>query len=115
MESLTKILREINRRGTTILLVEQILEVAPALSHRLYVMDQGRIQFEWDARGIARRPRHPAALPGRLAADHRFHLKHHPIGRSSYGPSISPGSFYQGWQFKPARWPCRRAGPKMAA
>ncbi len=40
------ILGEINRRGTTILLVEQMLEVALALSHRLYVMDQGRIQFE---------------------------------------------------------------------
>ena len=46
VESLTEILGEINRRGTTILLVEQILEVALALSHRLYVMDQGRIQFE---------------------------------------------------------------------
>jgi branched-chain amino acid transport system ATP-binding protein len=46
VESLTGILREINRRGTTILLVEQSLEVAMALSHRLYVMDQGRIQFE---------------------------------------------------------------------
>ena len=47
--NLTEILREINRRGTTILLVEQILEVALALSHRLYVMDQGRIQFEGTA------------------------------------------------------------------
>jgi len=46
IESLTSILREINRRGTTILLVEQTLEVALTLSHRLYVMDQGRIQFE---------------------------------------------------------------------
>ena len=46
VRSLTHILREINRRGTTILLVEQTLEVAMALSHRLYVMDQGRIQFE---------------------------------------------------------------------
>jgi branched-chain amino acid transport system ATP-binding protein len=46
VQSLTDILREINRRGTTILLVEQTLEVAMALSHRLYVMDQGRIQFE---------------------------------------------------------------------
>ena len=46
VESLTGILGEINRRGTTILLVEQILEVALTLSHRLYVMDQGRIQFE---------------------------------------------------------------------
>jgi branched-chain amino acid transport system ATP-binding protein len=46
VQSLTAILREINRRGTTILLVEQTLEVALDLSHRLYVMDQGRIQFE---------------------------------------------------------------------
>ena len=46
VQTLTDILREINRRGTTILLVEQTLEVAMALSHRLYVMDQGRIQFE---------------------------------------------------------------------
>ena len=46
VQSLSDILREINRRGTTILLVEQTLEVAMALSHRLYVMDQGRIQFE---------------------------------------------------------------------
>jgi branched-chain amino acid transport system ATP-binding protein len=46
VENLTGILQEANRRGTTILLVEQTLEVALALSHRLYVMDQGRIQFE---------------------------------------------------------------------
>jgi branched-chain amino acid transport system ATP-binding protein len=46
VQGLTEILREINKRGTTILLVEQTLEVAMALSHRLYVMDQGRIQFE---------------------------------------------------------------------
>jgi branched-chain amino acid transport system ATP-binding protein len=46
VENLTQILGEINRRGTTILLVEQMLEVALVLSHRLYVMDQGRIQFE---------------------------------------------------------------------
>jgi branched-chain amino acid transport system ATP-binding protein len=46
VQTLTDILREINKRGTTILLVEQTLEVAMTLSHRLYVMDQGRIQFE---------------------------------------------------------------------
>jgi branched-chain amino acid transport system ATP-binding protein len=45
VQSLTEILRRINKSGTTILLVEQTLEVAMALSHRLYVMDQGRIQF----------------------------------------------------------------------
>ncbi|HXH81495.1 MAG TPA: ABC transporter ATP-binding protein [Candidatus Tectomicrobia bacterium] len=45
VQTLTDILATINRRGTTILLVEQTLEVAMTLSHRLYVMDQGRIQF----------------------------------------------------------------------
>ena len=46
VQNLTEILARINRRGVTLLLVEQTLEVAMALSHRLYVMDQGRIQFE---------------------------------------------------------------------
>ena len=46
VRDLTEILGRINRRGTALLLVEQTLEVALALSHRLYVMDQGRIQFE---------------------------------------------------------------------
>jgi branched-chain amino acid transport system ATP-binding protein len=54
--SLTEILREINRRGTTILLVEQTLEVAMALSHRLYVMDQGRIQFEGTPEALRQDP-----------------------------------------------------------
>ncbi len=35
-----------SQHGTTILLVEQMLEVALALAHRLYVMDQGRTRSE---------------------------------------------------------------------
>jgi branched-chain amino acid transport system ATP-binding protein len=46
VQNLTEILARINQRGTALLLVEQTLEVAMTLSHRLYVMDQGRIQFE---------------------------------------------------------------------
>jgi branched-chain amino acid transport system ATP-binding protein len=46
VQNLTHILAAINRRGTTILLVEQSLEVALALAHRVYVIDQGQIQFE---------------------------------------------------------------------
>ena len=38
------------------LLVEQMLEVALALSHRLYVMDQGRIQFEGTPEALRRDP-----------------------------------------------------------
>jgi branched-chain amino acid transport system ATP-binding protein len=56
VQNLTDILGTINRQGTTILLVEQTLEVAMALSHRLYVMDQGRIQFEGTPDALRRDP-----------------------------------------------------------
>jgi branched-chain amino acid transport system ATP-binding protein len=46
VRNLTEILAAISRAGTTILLVEQTLEVALALAHRVFVMDQGRIQFQ---------------------------------------------------------------------
>jgi branched-chain amino acid transport system ATP-binding protein len=56
VQNLTEILAAINRRGTTILLVEQTLEVALALSHRVYVMDQGQIQFEGTPGQLRRDP-----------------------------------------------------------
>jgi branched-chain amino acid transport system ATP-binding protein len=56
VQNLTEILARINKRGTTLLLVEQTLEVALALSHRLYVMDQGRIQFEGTPDALRRDP-----------------------------------------------------------
>jgi len=45
VHTVTEVLRRINAEGTTILLVEQTLEVALALSRTIYVMDQGRLQF----------------------------------------------------------------------
>ncbi len=45
VQSLTEILRQINRDGVTILLVEQDLDVALGLASRGYVIDQGVIQF----------------------------------------------------------------------
>ena len=56
VQNLTEILARINQRGTTLLLVEQTLEVAMRLSHRLYVMDQGRIQFEGTPDALRRDP-----------------------------------------------------------
>jgi branched-chain amino acid transport system ATP-binding protein len=53
---LTEILAAINRSGTALLLVEQTLEVALALAHRMYVMDQGRIQFEGTPDELKRDP-----------------------------------------------------------
>ena len=57
------ILLRTEQRGTTILLVEQTLEVALALSQRLYVMDQGRIQFHGTPRRAPPGADDPAALP----------------------------------------------------
>jgi branched-chain amino acid transport system ATP-binding protein len=56
VQNLTEILSTINRSGTTILLVEQTLEVALALAHRVYVMDQGRIQFSGTPDELKRDP-----------------------------------------------------------
>jgi branched-chain amino acid transport system ATP-binding protein len=56
VRDLTEILARINTRGTALLLVEQTLEVALALSSRLYVMDQGRIQFEGTPEQLKRDP-----------------------------------------------------------
>jgi branched-chain amino acid transport system ATP-binding protein len=41
-----ELLEEISRRGVSILLIEQKLTIALAISKRLYVMGQGRIVFE---------------------------------------------------------------------
>ena len=56
VQNLTAILGEISRRGSTILLVEQSLEVALALSTRLYVIDQGCIQFAGTPDELRREP-----------------------------------------------------------
>jgi branched-chain amino acid transport system ATP-binding protein len=55
-DSTARRLDGINRRVTTILRVEQTLEVALALSHRVYVMDQGQIQFEGTPEQLRRDP-----------------------------------------------------------
>ena len=46
VESIAELLREIARRGISILLVEQRLMIAMRISHRVYVMGHGRIVFE---------------------------------------------------------------------
>ena len=56
VQNLAQILATINKAGTTILLVEQTLEVALALAHRVYVMDQGRIQFSGTPDELKRDP-----------------------------------------------------------
>jgi branched-chain amino acid transport system ATP-binding protein len=55
VEKVRDLLEAIAARGVTILLVEQKLAIALAISRRLYVMGHGRIVFE--------------GTPGDLAAD----------------------------------------------
>ena len=56
VDALMDVLRRINGEGTTILLVEQDLEVALALAGRCYVLDQGAIQFEGSADALRQSP-----------------------------------------------------------
>ena len=49
VERVRRLLEQIAARGVAILLIEQKLTIALAISHRLYVMGQGRIVFEGSA------------------------------------------------------------------
>jgi branched-chain amino acid transport system ATP-binding protein len=51
-----ELLEKIAARGTAILLIEQKLTIALAISRRLYVMGQGRIVFEGTAAELHERP-----------------------------------------------------------
>src|SRR5258706_1622274 len=52
VEIVRGLLEKIASRGVAILLVEQKLTIALAISHRLYVMGQGRIVFEGTPRDL---------------------------------------------------------------
>ena len=52
VEKVRDLLLQIAARGVAILLIEQKLTIALAISHRLYVMGQGRIVFEGSARDL---------------------------------------------------------------
>lgn len=45
VEMIAEIIQNINQTGVTVLLVEQNVEMALNISHRAYVIDEGRIQF----------------------------------------------------------------------
>jgi branched-chain amino acid transport system ATP-binding protein len=53
VQSIFRVLAEINREGTTILLVEQNARLALRLAHRAYVLEIGQIQAEGPSRELA--------------------------------------------------------------
>ncbi len=53
VQTIFKIIREINSTGTTILLVEQNAHMALGVAHRAYVLETGRIKMEGKAAELA--------------------------------------------------------------
>lgn len=52
VQRMNNMIREINRRGTAVLLVESSMASVQALAHRAYVMSKGEIVFEGTARAL---------------------------------------------------------------
>jgi branched-chain amino acid transport system ATP-binding protein len=64
MYDLFQVLKEINRQGTTILLVEQNARIALKYSHRAYVLEAGQIVLEGAAPELAKNDRVKKAYLG---------------------------------------------------
>ena len=63
-----EVVRDINRAGVTLLLVEQNAQSALALAHRAYVMESGAITLSGDARTLLADPRVREAYLGETSA-----------------------------------------------
>jgi len=63
-----EVIRDINRAGVTVLLVEQNAKGALALAQRAYVMDSGEITLSGEARALLADPRVREAYLGETAA-----------------------------------------------
>jgi branched-chain amino acid transport system ATP-binding protein len=63
-EEIFRIIVEINRQGTSILLVEQNAQMALSIAHRAYVLETGRIVLSGTAREIAENPQVKSAYLG---------------------------------------------------
>jgi branched-chain amino acid transport system ATP-binding protein len=64
VEEIFRIITEINKRGTSILLVEQNAQMALSVAHRAYVLETGRVVLEGKASEIAENPQVKSAYLG---------------------------------------------------
>ncbi|HEX7434745.1 MAG TPA: ABC transporter ATP-binding protein [Anaerolineaceae bacterium] len=64
VEEIFRIIKEINSRGTTILLVEQNAQMALSIANRAYVLETGLIVLEGNAKDVADNPQVKAAYLG---------------------------------------------------
>jgi branched-chain amino acid transport system ATP-binding protein len=56
VEKIFEIVVEINKAGTTIMLVEQNASMALSIAHRAYVLETGEVVLSGDATELARNP-----------------------------------------------------------
>lgn len=68
VETIFQVLTDLNRAGTTMMLVEQNARLALQLAHRAYVLEQGRISLSGSAAEIAAAPAIIDAYLGRQGA-----------------------------------------------
>ena len=64
VEEIFRIIQEINKEGTSILLVEQNASMALSIAHRAYVLETGRIVLSGPAREVANNPQVKVAYLG---------------------------------------------------
>ena len=64
VRSIFQVIREINREGTTILLVEQNANMALQVAHRAYVIEVGQIRMEGPAAELAAQRRSSQGVSG---------------------------------------------------
>jgi branched-chain amino acid transport system ATP-binding protein len=64
VEEIFRIIVEINKQGTSILLVEQNAQMALSIAHRAYVLETGRIVLSGAAKDIANNPQVKSAYLG---------------------------------------------------
>lgn len=64
VKEIFRIIEEINKQGTTVLLVEQNAKMALAIAHRAYVLETGMITLEGTGEELAKDPRVQSAYLG---------------------------------------------------
>jgi len=64
VKEIFKAIAHINKGGTTVLLVEQDVQISLSLSHRGYVLENGRIVMEGTGRELLQNPRIKEAYLG---------------------------------------------------
>jgi branched-chain amino acid transport system ATP-binding protein len=64
VEEIFEIIKEINSKGTSILLVEQNANMALQIANRAYVLETGRVVLSGDAKSVLDNPQVKAAYLG---------------------------------------------------